>query len=77
MESAIINENRVLGEVIASSKKIIETFKFQAMYSRKVTEKQEKRTEKVLKQYREKNWKEALKKANGDKKLAYKYYIKI
>ncbi|MBS3132663.1 hypothetical protein J4470_00850 [Candidatus Woesearchaeota archaeon] len=69
-----IDEEKVLGEVMAASKALLESFKFSIRYHSRVSEEQEKRTETVLKKYRNENWKRALSKAKGNKKLAYKFY---
>ena len=67
-----IDGNKVLDEVMAASKALTESFKFQIRYFSKVSEKQERKTAIFLKGYRNKNWKAALSKAKGNKKLAYK-----
>jgi len=69
-------EKNVLNEVMAISKSLIETFKFNIIYHSKVSEKQEKETAKAIKDYRNKNWNKSLKEANGDKNKAYKIYLK-
>ncbi len=69
-----INEERVLNEVMAMSKALIESFKFQLRYYSKVSEEQEKKTLLFLEKYRNNNWKLALSKAKGNKKLAYTFY---
>jgi hypothetical protein len=71
-----INEERVLDEVMAMSKALIESFKFQMRYYSRVSEEQEKKTLLFLKKYRENNWKMALSKAKGNKKLAYTFYTR-
>lgn len=61
-------------KVLAVSKALIESFNFQFRYFSKVSEAQEKKVAKFLTEYREKNWKSALLKAKGDKRLAYRFY---
>lgn len=71
-----INEESMLDEVMAMSKALIESFKFQIRYYSKVSEEQEKKTLLFLKKYRKNNWKMALSKAKGNKKLAYTFYTR-
>ncbi len=69
-----IDEERVLSEVMVASRTLMESFKFQLRYFSKVGESQEKKTARLLKDYRNKNWKTALSKAKGNKRLAYRFY---
>lgn len=69
-----VNEDRVLDEVMAASRALMESFKFQLRYHSKVSEAQEKKTARLLQGYRDKNWKTALSKAKGNKRLAYRFY---
>ena len=66
----------ILNQVMATSKSLIETFKFNIIYNSKVSEKQEKETAKAVKDYRNENWNKALKEAKWDKDKAYKLYLK-
>lgn len=68
-------EMQALKQLEKINKAILNTFKFQMIYSSKVSEKQEKETSKAIKSYRNKFWTKALKKANGDTNKAYQYYI--
>ena len=68
-------EERILNQVMTTSKSIIESFKFNIIYNSKVSEKQEKDTAKAVKDYREKNWSKALKEAKGNKDKAYQLYL--
>ena len=67
-------EKNILSEVVSVSKSLIDTFKFNFIYHRNVSEKQEKTTEKAVINYRKKFWNKALKEANGNKNKAYKIY---
>lgn len=49
--------------------------KFEAAYGFNVSKKQREKTMKQVKEVRQEMWKEALKKANGDKELAYTFYM--
>jgi hypothetical protein len=69
-------EKSILNEVVSVSKSLLETFKFNFIYHRNVSEKQEKITNKAVKSYRNKFWNEALKEAEGNKNKAYKIYTK-
>ena len=69
-------ERDILNQVMATSKSLIETFKFNIIYNSKVSEKQEKETAKAVKDYRNENWNKALKEAKWDKDKAYKLYLK-
>jgi hypothetical protein len=50
--------------------------KFEAAYAFNISKKQREKTMNDVKEVRLEMWNEALKKANGDKKLAYNFYIK-
>ena len=50
--------------------------KFEAAYAFNVPKKQREKTMRQLKEVRQEMWSEALKKANGDTKLAYSFYKK-
>jgi len=69
-------ENEILNEVVGVSKSLIDAFKFHFVYHSVVSEEQEKRTSEAVKNYRNKFWNEALKKAKGNKDKAYEIYIK-
>ncbi|MBS3075460.1 hypothetical protein J4429_03285 [Candidatus Pacearchaeota archaeon] len=49
--------------------------KFEASYAFNVPKFQRAKTMKEVKEVRQEMWKEALKKANGDSKLAYTFYM--
>ncbi len=65
-------EKNIITQVTDISKALIETFKFRMLYDAKVSKKQNQKTIKALKEFREKNW---------DKKLsrpeAYKKYMAL
>jgi hypothetical protein len=65
----------IIKEVIAVTESIINTFQFKMIYSSKVSKQQDEKAEKLVKDYRKKNWEAALKKANGNKDKAYGIYI--
>ena len=69
-------EKQILKSVETITKSLLETFRFNFVYSKNVSEKQEKLTEKSVKTYRTKYWKMALNKADEDKDRAYKIYTK-
>ena len=69
-------ENEILNEVVGVSKSLIDTFKFHFIYHSVVSEEQEKRTSKAVKNYRNKFCNEALKKAKGNNDKAYEIYTK-
>ncbi len=50
--------------------------KFEASYGFNVSKKEREKTMKEVKEVRQEMWNEALKKANGDTKNAYSFYIK-
>lgn len=65
-------EDGILKQVTDMSKSLLETFKFRLLYATKISEKQNKKTLKALKEFRAKNW---------DKKLtreeAYNKYVNL
>ena len=65
-------EQRVLDQVMAVSKSMIESFKFRMIYGTKITTKQNQRTLKALQDFRSKNWDPKL-----SKKEAYKKYMAL
>jgi len=69
-------EEQILNNVERIAKSLLETFKFSFVYSKNVSEKQEKITEKAVKSYRNKFWKKALEQADGNKNKAYMIYTK-
>ena len=69
-------EKQILGSVETMTKSLLETFRFSFIYSKNVSEEQEKITEKAIKDYRNKFWKKALKESNGNKNKAYEFYTK-
>lgn len=69
-------EKDILNQVMATSKSLIETFKFNMIYNSKVSEKHEKGTAKAVKDYRNENWNNALKESKGDENKAYQLYLK-
>ena len=67
----------ILKEVINSSKAITNALTFNVVYSMKVSETRERKTNKMLKDYRNKNWDNAFNKSKGDRKLALKHYMAV
>lgn len=65
-------EKNIINQVTEISKSLIETFKFKTLYDSKVSDKQNKKTLKVLKGFRSKNWDG---KAGRDE--AYKKYLNL
>jgi len=63
-------EQRVLDQVMAMSKSMLESFKFKMIYGTKITTKQNQRTLKGLQDFRRKNWDKSL-----SRKEAYKKYM--
>jgi len=63
-------EQRLLDQVMAMSKSMIESFKFRLIYGTKITSEQNQRTLKALQDFRNKNWDESI-----SKKEAYKKYL--
>ena len=63
-------EESILKQVMDTSKSLIETFKFKMLCETRISEKQDKRTLKALKEFREKNWDSKLTRSE-----AYKKYI--
>ncbi len=69
-------EKQILGSVMDLSKSLLETFRFNFVYHKNVSEKQEEKTEKAIKNYRNKFWKKALEESNSNKNKAYKIYTR-
>ena len=69
-----VDEKKILNTVMNTSRSIIDAIKFESDYNIFVSKEQEKKTAKALKNYREKEWKNCMKKAKNNKQLAYKYY---
>lgn len=65
-------ESDILKQVTNVSKSLIETFKFRMIYGAKVSQKQNQKTLKALKEFREQNWDKTL-----STKEAYKKYIAL
>ncbi len=63
-------EQRVLDQVMAMSKSMIESFKFRLIYGTKITDEQNQKTLKALQDFRQKNWD-----SSSNKKEAYKKYL--
>ncbi len=63
-------EKNILKQVIATTKSLIEIFKFRMIYGTKVSSKQNKEALRDLKKFRVKNWDPAL-----NRKEAYKKYF--
>ena len=63
-------EKRVLNQVMAMSKSMIESFKFRMIYGTKITEEQNQQTLKALQDFRQKNWDSSV-----SKKEAYKKFM--
>ena len=63
-------EQRVLNQVMAMSKSMIESFKFRMIYGTKISNEQNQQTIKALQEFRQKNWDSSI-----NKKEAYKKYI--
>lgn len=72
--SAEAIEKATLDKVVPMVKGYVDTLMFNAIYNAKVSANQEKKTTKILKDYRNKFWNKALKEADGDEKKAYKIY---
>lgn len=68
-------ENNVLAQVMATSKSILNAFMFHMIYSTGVNEESSLNNAKLMKEYRENGWEEALKKFSGNEEKAYQYYI--
>ena len=58
-------------------KSMVKTFKFNFIYLQSVSEEQEKKTAKAVKEYRKEFWAKALKKANGDEEKAYDIHMNL
>ncbi len=69
-------EKQIIANVHSITQSLLETFKFNFVYHKHVTEEEEKKTEKAIKDYRNKFWKQAMKEARGNKNKAYKIYTK-
>lgn len=65
-------EKNVLKEVMNISKSILETFKFNMIYSLKIKPSSTNKTLIALKEFREKNWDNRL-----DRNKAYKKYLSL
>jgi len=63
-------EKDILDKITKISKALIETLKFRMIYGVKVSEKQNKKTLKTIKDFRSKNWDK-----NLSRKKAYKKYL--
>ncbi|MFH1972089.1 MAG: hypothetical protein ABIJ18_01285 [archaeon] len=63
-------EKSILNQVMKVSKAMLETFKFKMIYATKVSEEQNKKTLKALKEFRDKNWDKTL-----SRDEAYEKYI--
>jgi len=71
------SEAQILNTVLNLSKNMMETIKFNMIYSMGVSSEQEERTSNDIKKLRAKNWPKALKKAKGNKNKALKYYLEL
>ncbi|MEK6862536.1 MAG: hypothetical protein AABW57_00005 [Nanoarchaeota archaeon] len=68
-------ESKILNQVMTTSKSILNAFMFHIIYSMNINEEKSLENARLVKEYREKGWKEALKKANGNEDKAYQFYI--
>ena len=63
-------EKRVLDQVMAMSKSMLESFKFRMIYGTKISSEQNQKTLKALQDFRQKNWD-----SSASKKEAYGKYV--
>ncbi len=69
-------EQDTLQQLNKMNKSILEAFKFNFIYNQLVPPEKQQETAKQVREYRDREWKRALQKANGDIKKAYQEYTK-
>lgn len=70
-------EADVMRQVVGMTQSMLATMKFDFIYNTHVSEEQEKKVAKAVKEYRKEFWAKALKKANGNKDKAYEIYMNL
>ncbi len=68
-------EENILSQVMTVSRNILDAFMFHMVYNTAIDEKKSVNNAILIEEYRERAWKEALKKANGNEDKAYQFYI--
>ena len=69
-------EQETLQQLTKMNRSILEAFKFNFIYNQLVPEAKQQETAQQVKEYRDREWKKAMQKANGDLKKAYQEYTK-
>lgn len=69
-------EERTLTQLSKMNRSILEAFKFNFILNQMVPEETQKQTTKEVREYRNREWKKAMQKANGDVTKAYDEYTK-
>ena len=69
-------EQDTLQQLTKMNRSILEAFKFNFIYNQLVPEAKQQETAQQVRKYRDREWKKAMQKANGDIKKAYQEYTK-
>ena len=69
-------EADVMKQVVGMTQAMLATIKFDFIYNTHVSEDQERKVAKAVKEYRKEFWAKAIKKAKGNEDKAYKLYLR-
>ncbi len=69
-------EQQTLEQLSQMNKSILEAFKFNFIYNQLVPEQKQRETAQKVKEYRDREWKKAMQRANNDVQKAYEEYTK-